>query len=67
MIRCASCNRQITNNNTSDNHQAPLPAKALGFGNWICKDCGKDLDQHGLFPEERSLLSKDEYRQMYGN
>ena len=30
-----------------------LPATNMGFGQWCCKICSEDLDENGLFPEER--------------
>jgi hypothetical protein len=25
----------------------------MGFGQWCCRECSKDMDENGLFPEER--------------
>jgi hypothetical protein len=31
-------------------------AVSMGFGQWCCPECAVDLDENGLFPEERSFL-----------
>lgn len=51
---CCACARQITSNGISDERECPTPVKFMGptLG-YICADCSKDLDENGLFPEER--------------
>ncbi len=53
--RCCICARQIVSYTTSvdDKYICSLPATNMSFGKWCCKECSKDLDENGLFPEER--------------
>lgn len=53
-IYCCVCGRQITGR--SGKREAPLPATFMGVGTYSCADCSKDLDENGLFPEERLQL-----------
>ena len=55
ILYCCSCGRQIKKKGiSSDKLEAPLYGFKLNFGNTIfCGDCAKDLDENGLFPEER--------------
>ena len=55
---CCVCARQITSNNVSDNYEAPGPVTLMGFGEYCCSECSKDLDENGLFPEERDSFYK---------
>ncbi len=53
-IECACCGRQIVSYPVNDKYcVGGKPPKALGFGKYCCHICGKDLDENGLFPEER--------------
>jgi hypothetical protein len=55
---CECCGKQIVNYQVStlDKYCAPAKgAKPLGTGRWCCGHCAEDLDEHGLFPEERHL------------
>lgn len=54
---CCCCARQITNNKTSNDYECHGPVISMGptLG-YICSDCSKDLDENGLFPEERDLF-----------
>jgi hypothetical protein len=54
---CCCCGRQMV--------QLPFDKKittsskcavSMGFGQWCCPECAVDLDENGLFPEERSFL-----------
>ena len=52
-IICNCCTRQIIQNSKeSDEYVCPGPATSMGFGEYCCGECSKDLDEHGLFPEE---------------
>lgn len=57
-INCSCCGRQIVNYQVPwyDKSCAPAKgAKSLGTGQYCCGYCGEDLDENGLFPEERHL------------
>lgn len=56
---CCSCGRQITSNGISDKYECPGPVRYMGptLG-YICGDCSNDLDENGLFPEERDSFYK---------
>ena len=51
---CCCCARQITKNGVSSDYECPGPVKFMGptLG-VICSECSNDLDEDGLFPEER--------------
>ena len=54
IVYCDCCARQIVESPWSTELTAPLVgAKSLGFGKRACGECSKDLDENGLFPEER--------------
>lgn len=52
-VYCSCCARQICRTIFDTKIQAPLPARYLGCGKYACADCSRDLDENGLFPEER--------------
>ena len=53
-IVCQCCARQITSDEgRSDKHITHGPVKRLIGNQYVCYECGKDLDENGLFPEER--------------
>jgi DNA-directed RNA polymerase subunit RPC12/RpoP len=54
---CCVCARQITNNKNNNDYECQGPVKYMGptLG-FICAECSKDLDEDGLFPEERNGL-----------
>lgn len=57
-VNCACCGKQIVRHQVPrhDKYCAPAKdAKPLGTGRWCCGYCGEDLNEHGLFPEERHL------------
>ena len=65
-IYCDCCARQIVKNQWSLKLTAPLiGTKSLGPGKHACGDCSKDLDQHGLFPEELQFLTLKERTALY--
>lgn len=53
-IECECCGRQIVSYMVDDKWciGGSLP-KSLGFGKYCCHKCGEDLDENGLWPEER--------------
>jgi hypothetical protein len=53
--KCFSCARQIVSYTVSidDKYCCNRPATSMGFGQWCCKECSKELDENGLFLEER--------------
>ena len=55
-IDCCVCGRQICKDPWSKELQAPLPATHMGIGTYACGDCFKDLDEYGLFPEEKQFV-----------
>lgn len=56
-IICVSCNKQAVNIEVNDRDQrvTTLIGAVAGFrdGECYCGHCSKDLDENGLFPEER--------------
>lgn len=63
-IYCVSCGKQIVMDWKPSRYNGLVTthfgAKSAGFGNVFCGYCSEDLDEHGLFPEERRLLDKIE-------
>lgn len=55
-VVCECCGRQIVSYKIDDQYciGGGLP-KMLGFGKYCCHKCGEDLDENGLFPEERGV------------
>jgi hypothetical protein len=53
--RCCCCSRQIVSNvvGINDKYCCNVPATRMWSDQWCCKECSKDLDENGLFPEER--------------
>jgi hypothetical protein len=58
-IYCATCAKQVVNRQVPESDRTcttAIGAKA-NFGNTVfCGHCAKDLDEYGLFPEERGFL-----------
>lgn len=54
---CCCCARQITHTKNNNDYECCGPVKFMGptLG-FICFECSKDLDENGLFPEERDCL-----------
>jgi hypothetical protein len=61
-IYCACCAKQFVTFKVSDRDDklCNTPAKSLGFGQWACSECSKDLDENGLFPNERALYEMEQ-------
>lgn len=54
-IVCECCGRQIVpGQGIPDEYTTYGPVKRLCFDTYVCGPCGKDLDENGLFPEERT-------------
>jgi hypothetical protein len=51
---CCCCGRQIAKEPWSKEVQAPTPITIMSNKDVACADCAKDLDENGLFPEERN-------------
>lgn len=65
---CTVCGRQACSDRRSDDVVCCGPYIYMGPGNKVCcSDCSRELDEYGLFKEERSFLSDKEYREMYGS
>ena len=61
-IYCSVCGKQIISAYTYENDKyvtTSIGAKADCCGKVLCGHCSKDLDQYGLFPEERSALESE--------
>lgn len=70
IIRCSCCAKQAINRYVSrfDKYCTILDGAKADFNNQvICGYCAKDLDEYGLFPEERSMLTEEERWLMYPN
>jgi hypothetical protein len=48
------CDRQIVQNQNPDKYITIGPVIKMGPNKWCCAECSKDLDENGLFPEERN-------------
>lgn len=59
-IICVSCNKQALKEYVRDNHPyltTLIGAKAaFRAGECYCGHCAKELDENGLFPEERFIV-----------
>lgn len=56
--KCVCCCKQIVTYRTSEDDRyitTKEGAVFMGSGEWCCGYCSKDLDEWGLFPEERHL------------
>ena len=55
-VKCSCCGRQIVPYcKESTRYQAPGIGARVGFtlDEGFCGDCAQDMDENGLFPEER--------------
>jgi hypothetical protein len=54
IIKCTDCGRQIVSYPADDKVKVGGYPATHGVGNnFICYKCAKDLDENGLYPEER--------------
>lgn len=62
IIKCCCCCRQISptmRDSHRDKYLAPgIGAVYMGPDKVCCGECAKDLDEFGLFPEERDVACK---------
>lgn len=53
-IRCCCCYRQMVHSDESTERTVSgKNAAHMGPGMYACHECSQDLDENGLFPEER--------------
>lgn len=53
-IRCCCCARQmVSTDGSTERTVSGKNAIIMGPGMYACHECAKDLDENGLFPEER--------------
>ncbi len=56
IIRCSACGKQLVKRSVpkDDKYITTLSGAKRGFGQEVfCGHCAVDLDENGLFPEER--------------
>lgn len=56
VVKCVVCGRQVVNFNANDEYIVGIAGAKAAIGGVFCVDCGADLDENGLFPEEYSSL-----------
>jgi len=55
-IYCTCCGRQIVNHNEDTKKTiGGKPSTCMGQGKYCCYKCSEDLDENGMFPEERII------------
>jgi hypothetical protein len=60
-IMCECCGRQIVSYPISDPFiVGGAPPIRMGVSSFCCQECGQDLDENGLFPEEREGEASNE-------
>lgn len=68
-IYCCVCGKQAVQEQVSvhDTYCTTLQGARAGFtaGECFCGHCARDLDEHGLFPEERAQLCLPEISDRY--
>jgi hypothetical protein len=53
-IRCCVCGRQIVSYKSSNDYiVGGHPPTIMAIDSFCCHECASDLDENGLFPEER--------------
>lgn len=68
IIKCSCCAKQAVNYNVSryDKYCTIFQGSKADFNNQvICGYCAEDLDEYGLFPDERIMLTSEERWLMY--
>jgi len=62
VVYCSCCCKQVVDQRNCSPHDSRV-TRALGavadVNGIICGFCAKDLDENGLFPEERALAELD--------
>lgn len=57
-IYCCVCGRQIVSKQNHDPlYTASKPDIFMGVKTYACIECSKDLDENGMFPEERMSVA----------
>lgn len=59
IVQCVVCCRQVVSYNANDEHIVGAEGAKAAIGGVFCVDCGADLDENGLFPEECSSLIRE--------
>lgn len=54
IVKCVCCCRQAVSYPANDNYIVSSEGAKAAIGGVFCADCGIDLDENGLFPEERA-------------
>lgn len=54
IVRCVVCGRQVVSYAANDKYIVGHIGAKAAIGGVFCIDCGEDLDENGLFPEERA-------------
>lgn len=71
IIYCCCCGKQVVrgqNPSIFDKYRTIWEGSKANFGDTVfCGYCARDLDEYGLFPEERSFLTQEERELMYLN
>lgn len=71
IIYCCCCAKQVVlgqNPSIFDKYRTIWEGSKANFGDTVfCGYCARDLDEYGLFPEERSFLTQEERELMYPN
>ena len=59
---CTCCGKQVVDAMVSidDLYTTILKNSVCDFNGLICGYCSKDLDEHGMFPEEYKFLTDEE-------
>lgn len=69
IIYCCCCGKQVLKDSPPsrfDKYTTKSQGGKANFGNTVfCGYCAEDLDEYGLFPEERSMLTNEERALMY--
>ncbi len=52
IIRCTCCARQFVSNNESTERTITKSGAIRDVDGFICRECGHELDENGMFPEE---------------
>jgi hypothetical protein len=55
IIHCQCCARQIVSYEVNDKFTIGGKPSYRMLKGFCCYECGKDLNEHGLFPEEKAM------------
>lgn len=63
IIRCSTCGRQAIKGPADTKYTTTLDGAKRGFGSEVfCGHCAVELDEDGLFPEERNAANTSRRR-----